>query len=295
MIVVDESVSFDEQKKVFAFLKVEGNNTPETILIAEQYPGMPDEEIIKHLLNSQTIFVTTDRVMHNKIILDRKKSIYIDPEGNITNRKLKGIKIPKRGLVPRQTELKESYEVETPEIHNLLLPTTAQQLKKLRTKRRRIRNHFEGLMNIEKIDVTLSIRPVQANLIIGIKIRAISNVGIKGLDASQLFLLEHKNKDENVYLCYVLIALIRLLLNSKPTTIYFDSDYIKGDFDTLSSEYSYLLSRLKSNFTDIVVQPVRKGKNMELLRKKLVQLSRNDVGNEVTQGDISSIKQKIAN
>lgn len=294
MIVIDESVSYAEMKKAFAFLKVDENNTPGIILIAEQYPGIPDEEIIKHLLNSHTNFVTTDRVLHNKIVLAHKKSLYISPEGIITNKKLSGIKIPKRGIVPRKTELQDSYEIEKTAIHEALIPDSAKQLKKLRTKRRRIRNHFEGLMNIEKIDVTLSIQPFQANVIIGIKIRVISNVGIKGLDASEIYLMEHKNKDEKMYLCYVLIALIRLLLNSKPTTIYYDPDYIRGDFDANgSTEYSDLLTSLKSNFVDMAFQPVRKGKNIEMLRKKLVQLTRNDVGNEVNMGDIMMIKQKI--
>ncbi len=294
MIVIDESVSYAEMKKAFAFLKVDENNTLGTILIAEQYPGIPDEEIIKHLLNNHTDFVTTDRVLHNKIVLAHKKSLYISPEGMITREIISGIRIPKRGIVPRKTELQDSYEIEKTAIHEALLPGSAKQLKKLRTKRRRIRNHFEGLMNIEKIDVTLSIRPVQANVIIGIKIRAISNVGIKGLDASEIYLMEHKNKGEKMYLCYALISLIQLLLNSKPATIYYDSDYIREDIDTNDkSKYSNLMIRLMSNFEQLIFQPVRKGRNMEMLRKKLVQLTRNDVGNEVNQGDIMMIKQKI--
>lgn len=294
MIVVDESVSIEELKKVFSYLKIDENDKQKAIHIAEQYPGIPDEEIIKHLLSSHTNFVTTDRVLHNKIVLAHKKSLYISPEGIITSKKLSGIRIPKRGIVPRKTELQDSYEIEKTAIHEALIPDSAKQLKKLRTKRRRIRNHFEGLMNIEKIDVTLSIRPVQANVIIGIKIRAISNVGIKGLDASEIYLMEQKNKDEKMYLCYVLIALIRLLLNSKPTTIYYDSDYIRGNFDANDkSEYSDLLIRLTSNFDYLTFQGVRKGRNMEMLRKKLGQLTRNDVGNEVNPGDIMMIKQKI--
>lgn len=110
-------------------------------------------------------------------------------------------------------ELQNSYEINKTYIHEELLPETEIQLKKLRTKRRRIRNYFEGIDNISNIDVSLSKRDSKDKLLIGIKIRAISNNGIKSLDASEIYIIENKNQDNNIYLCYALIALLRLMFN----------------------------------------------------------------------------------
>lgn len=294
MIIVDESISPEELSIVLTYLKFDESRGLEIVQIRDTYPGIPDQEIIRHLLNKSSIFITSDRVIHNKILLDKKRSIYIGKTGNISEKKLKGIRIPKKNVNSRMTELQDSYEIIKPDIHELLLPTSAQQLKKLRTKRRRIRNYFEGLNNIEKIDVSLSKISIHDQVLIGIKIRVISNNGIKSLDASEVYILDNKREDERIYPCYILIALIRLLLNTKNTTIYYDSDKIKGDFKTeIKTEFLGLLLNLESHFDKINFHPVNKGKNIELLRNKLIRLKSNDVGNEITTGDIEMIRQQI--
>lgn len=294
MIIVDESISRKRLTKVLTYLKFDKHKLPEIIHIKDSYPGIPDEEILKHILNKNSTFITSDRVMHNKILFDNKRSIYIDNVGKITEKKLKGIKIPKKNINNRKTELQDSYENKKTDIHEILLPSSIQQLKKLRTKRRRIRNYFEGLNNIENVDITLSKKDIQDQILIGFKIRTISNNGIKSLDASEIYILENNNNDEKIYLCYILIAPIKLILNTKKTTIFYDSDEIKGNFDcNIKTEFSELLLNLISYFDQLNFHPVTKGKNIELLRNKLAQLAKKDVGNEIITGDIMMIKQRI--
>jgi hypothetical protein len=188
----------------------------------------------------------------------------------------------------------DTYEIEKTDIHEKILPESEIQLKKLKTKRRRIRNYFEGIDNIGNIDISLSKKDIKDKILIGIKIRAISNNGIKSIDASEIYIKENRSHDENIYICHVFIALLRLLLNTKNIAIYYDSNEIKGDFESkTNTEFLELHQILKSYFNRVTISMVNKGKNIELLRNKLYQLSKNDVGNEILVGDIEIIKHKI--
>jgi len=293
-IIIDESVSQRQFKKVKEYLGFDDNSLPEIVDIKKSYPAIPDNEIIKHLIDDNSIFVTTDRVAHNKILLAHKKSIYIDKDFVINKTLLKGIKLPEKNINHKESKLKMNYEIEKSNIHQKLLPGTQQQLKKLRTKRRRIRNYFEGLDNIGNIDISLSKKDKGNKTLIGIKIRAISNNGIKSLDASEVYIIEDKSQDERIFVCYVLITLIQLLLNTKAITVYYDLSEIKGDFESnLHSEFSELYQTLKSYFDQLNFKSVNKGKNIEMVRRKLCQLNKNDAGNEIVSGDISIIKHRI--
>jgi len=69
---------------------------------------------------------------------------------------------------------------------------------------------------------------------------------------------------------------------------------MKGDFEIkLNTEFSELFITLKSYFSRLTINPVKKGKNIEQLRNKLFQLSKNDVGNEIIKGDIEIIRQNL--
>lgn len=63
----------------------------ELLFIAKAHPGMPDGQILHHLLNSKTIFLTTDRPLHNKVLSQGLKSYYVN-KNTFISRKLKGIK-----------------------------------------------------------------------------------------------------------------------------------------------------------------------------------------------------------
>ncbi len=91
IIVVDEAVSneiFDHFQK---YLIKKGYKNFEPLFIAKAHQGMPDGQILQHLLNSKTIFLTTDRPLHNTILSQGLKSYYVN-KNTFISRKLKGIK-----------------------------------------------------------------------------------------------------------------------------------------------------------------------------------------------------------
>lgn len=293
-LIIDESVSQKQLKIVLNYLKSKKISLSEIIDIKETFPGIPDNEIIKHLLNENSIFITNDRVAHNKVLFHKKKSIYIDIDFIIKESRLKGIKLPQKNINNKNTELSDNYLIEKTDIHEKVIPESEKQLKKLKTKRRRIRNYFEGLDNINNIDISLSQKQGREKTLIGLKIRAISNNGIKSLDASEIYIIENQYKDQRVLLCYVLIALLRLNLNSKTTTIYYDQTQISGDFNSeLKTEFAKLYETLKSYFDQLIINSVKKGKNIEMLRRKLNQLIKNDAGKEIVVGDIEKIRGRM--
>jgi hypothetical protein len=55
-IILDESVSQRQFAKIIDYLGFDNNSLPEIVDIKETYPGIPDNEILKHLLNDNSIF-----------------------------------------------------------------------------------------------------------------------------------------------------------------------------------------------------------------------------------------------
>lgn len=164
-IILDESVSQRQFSKVIDFLGFDDSSLSEIVDIKEIYPDIPDNEILKHLLNDNLIFITADRVVHNKILLERKKSVYIDKEFVITDTVLKGIILPVKNMNSKVSELQSNYVIEKTDIHERLLPESVQ---KLRTKRRRIRNYFEGLHDVGNIDISVSKKDNKNKILMGI-------------------------------------------------------------------------------------------------------------------------------
>ena len=68
-IVIDEAVPKETYLRFQSFLNKKGYHNCEPLFIALEHPGMPDSHIVHHLLNHKTIFLTTDRPLHNKVIL----------------------------------------------------------------------------------------------------------------------------------------------------------------------------------------------------------------------------------
>src|SRR5262245_35789753 len=194
-LIIDESVSNRNLEVFDALAKKTGISVDSRVFLKESHPGIPDSQVIQHLLNSETIFVTTDRPFHNKVILAGLRSYYVE-SGKITSKALRGIKVDSSKFVSRKdTVLRSSYHQPKTEIRGLILPTGDQKLKRLSTKRRRIRSHFGGLDNLAEIAVTVSYSPLRTGILIGIKIRVSSNVGIKALDASENYVFEKPNSN----------------------------------------------------------------------------------------------------
>ncbi len=290
-IVIDESVPRAELPRFDALAKTRGFNTSERLFIMDKYPGMPDEQILHHLLDETTVFLTSDRPFHNKVLSKGLRSYYLD-KGKITAKPLRGIHI-KPDTMPRA--LKEDYLPPTLEIRPLLLPDSASKLKKLTVKRRRIRNHFGGLDNLDMIAVTLSCKPWRSGVLIGIRIRISSNAGMKALDASESYIFEsvEPGRHSPAAVCHVLILLIQLMLHRVKIQVYYDTPAIEDpvQISSLTDDYGRLFGALSAGFDNLEFIATPKGKLVERVRTKLENLAGKKNNNEIVPGNIAAIMQ----
>ncbi len=299
IIVVDEAVSneiFDHFQK---YLIKKGYKNFEPLFIAKAHQGMPDGQILQHLLNSKTIFLTTDRPLHNTILSQGLKSYYVN-KNTFISRKLKGIKNKNYAFHKNDLNLKDNYHLPKTVIRSILLPSSEKGLKKLRTKRRRIRSHFSGQDHLDQVAITVSWEPFNSLTLFGIKFRISSNVGIKALDASESYITD-KIEPENrsvVAINYALILSIQLMLHFVKTQVYYDAPKIEYPLLDLQNEHQspslMLFAELKKNFANIEFIPSTKGWFIERLRAKLVDLSKYK-SNEIVAGNISDILVKLKN
>lgn len=296
-IVVDEGVSPSMFKRFESYAKKKGIWSEDCLFMARAHPGMPDGQILHHHLNKTTVFVTKDRPFHNKVLSKGIRSVYVG-EDSITAKKLAGIKPgPDMPINKKDLEIKESYHNDKTDIRPRLMPESPSHLKKLSTKRRRIRNHFGGQANLDQIAVTLSLETAaKAKTIIGIHIKVSSNVGIKAIRASESYIEEMADSEDLAIaaLCHALIAVIRLMLNSVKTVIFFDAAKISmpGSQSTEKPLYTAFLKSLAECFENIEFVPTPKGKFVEELRSKLKAL-RNSNTNEIVPSNLPLIMEKL--
>lgn len=299
-IIIDESVSAAQFAAFETFARQHNLDTSDCVFIKEAHPGIPDSLILQHYLDETTILVTTDRPFHNTVLVRGLRSYYLDQD-IITDQPLPGIQ-PKPEITPAKRDLilKDSYEHSPLDIRPLLLPTAPGRLKKLRVKRRRIRNHFQGQDHLEQVTVTVSWLALGAQTLIGIRVRVASNVGLKALDASESYLLETIASKQRglVSICHALVLLIQLMLHPVKTVLYYDADQMDDPLAAapeIADRYQPFFETLLEYFEQLEFVPVTKGQHLEKLRRKLDQLSRNDKANEIVPSDILEIIDKVKN
>jgi len=150
-VVADEAVSEEMGRQFISFLQKKGFEDLDILFIDREHKGMPDSHIVHHLLDHSTFFLTTDRPLHNAAIAQGLKSYHCNC-GKFFSKPIKGIK--NKVLTPLKKEalvLKDNYPPPKTEIRPYLLPSAEKSLKKLRTKRRRIRSHFGGYDNLDLV------------------------------------------------------------------------------------------------------------------------------------------------
>jgi hypothetical protein len=293
-IIVDEAVSEESGRQFLSFLRKKGYDDLEILFVNREHPGMPDSHIVRHLLDHSTFFLTADKPLHNAVITQGLKS-YHSSHGKFISKKFKGIKdkeltpLNKKALV-----IKGNYHLPKTEIRPYLLPCAEKSLKKLRTKRRRIRSHFGGYDNLDLVALTVSWKALNASTLFGLKLRISTNIGKKALDASENYFCDqiaaqHRNI---VAINYALILSIQLMLHGVETKIYFDSPKMTNPVPHLCCEdqgvHAELFDRLQENFSDIEFIPSKKGRFVERLRTKLEDLSIGE-SNEIVSGYMSEI------
>ena len=297
-LVIDEGVSTLQLKDFENYCSKKKIEILDLFFIKEKYQQIPDNEIIKHILTKETALFTNDCVFHNKVIRKKLVGFYISNNDNsITDKYLKDVILkPEKGNGSMKSELKEDYTVEKSEIHELILPSNQQQLKKLNVKRRRIRSYFEGQGNIARVSATVSLHNRKSDSIIGIRIKIASLSGIKSLDATENYILENINPEIGIIaLCQTMFIVIKLMLQSVETEIYFDSERIASDYESncKNEEYSAIFSLLQSQFTNLKICGVNKHKQIDNLRNKLIQLTNDKTTNELLDSDFEEIKIRL--
>jgi hypothetical protein len=298
-IIIDESVSAAQFAAFEAFARQHNLDTSDCVFIKETHPGIPDSQILQHYLDETTILVTTDRPFHNTVLARGLRSYYLDQD-MITDQPLPGIQ-PKPGIAPVKTDLilNDSYEHSPVEIRPLLLPTSPSRLKKLRVKRRRIRNHFQGQDHLAQVAVTVSWLAQGAQTLIGIRVRIASNVGLKALDASESYLLETIAPEQRglVSICHALVLLVQLMLHPVKTLVYYDTRTIDNPLtrttDMSGDRFQAFFDTLLECFDHLEFVPAPKGKYVEKLRRKLNQLGHDDPADEIVPGNITEMIDKI--
>ena len=183
-VVVDEGVG-DKSVVLQRFRQWLGGRSVQWLYIAQKYPGLPDIEILSKLLGPGIALVTTDRVLHNHACKRGYRSWTLDAKGNLTRRKLKGIRL-KRLPPSLRDVLHFDYEMSYhPIAITLAASLTPQRQKRLRKARRRIRSHFGSQEHITHAAVTIGARPVKRSVYLGFKIRLTGKGPTKGLDATE--------------------------------------------------------------------------------------------------------------
>jgi len=298
VIVVDEAVSEETCRRFQSFLQKKGYRHLKTLFVSKTHQGMPDNLILHHLLNSHTIFLTTDRPLHNTVLSKGLTSYYVK-KGDFTNRRIKGIRIKGNDrLHKHDLTIKDTYHLSQPDIRSYILPASEKRLKKLRTKRRRIRSHFGGHDHLDLIAITVSWKSWASSTLIGVKFKISSNIGIKALDAIESYICEQILPEQRtmVAMNYALILSIQLMVHRVKTHVYYDSPKIDPTTwqfrDEQNNPYVTLFEELYKHFPQIEFIPSTKGWFIERLRAKLEQISR-DNSNEIMAGNMSDILRKL--
>lgn len=293
-IIIDESFPKSQVENLSIHLQRKNINYTGLYFISQKHPGMPDHQIIQLLLNETTVFITTDRPLHNTVLKKGLKSFFFNGD-NFSSKPLKGIRpvnLPPQ--IKRDLQPKDQYAEQKTEVRHLVLPKSEKSLEKLRTKRRRIRSYFGGIENMDMVAITVSFEKFKSSILIGIRIKISSKTGAKALDASESYISE-KAEPENrniIAMSYALILPIQLMLNHVKTILYYDASIFtepgKFQSDEILNQYQFLYNKLLESFSKIEFEPSAKGFFIERLRQKLNNLSMFN-SNEIVQGNISEI------
>jgi hypothetical protein len=224
-IIIDESIPENQVENIVSLLKRKRINYSDFCFIAKEHKGMPDYQILHFLLNDATVLFTCDRPFHNTVLKKGYKSFYYNGEV-FSSEWLKGISpIKMPAHIRKDLSPQDSYHETWSGIRNLVLPKSEKGLKRLRTKRRRIKSYFGSTENMESVAITVSYMSFDSSMLVGIRIKISSNTGIEALDASESYISEkiETGNREIIAICHGLVASIQMMLNNVETVIYYEA------------------------------------------------------------------------
>ena len=167
-------------------------------------------------------------------------------------------------------------------LRNLVLRSSdPHYLKKLRVKRRRIRNYFGGVEAIKEIAVTVA----TVRNVVGIKLSASSGLGKPEVRTTESFIAGNKLTIRDDALYYSLILPLQLMLHGIKTTVYYE----KRSFSAPENIQDPLFIELKNEFKFLQFIAVEKGQHLKQIREKLRAIH----PNEVVDGYLEKIKKAV--
>ena len=299
--IVDKSISETQLLRFQRYARKKALAISEYLRVGEHHPGMPDGEILFHLLNDSTICSPAIASFIIWLLFNGLVSYFIDDDGLITGEPLPGI-ITKRHISfgKKDRTIKEDYMPPTADIRPALLSDSPKWLDKLKTKRRRIRNHFGGLDNLSEVAVTVSWFKIGADTLIGVRVQVSGKAGFKAITGSESYALERLSPQYRgiAAICYAMVLVIQLMLHAVPTSIYFDTRQITDPLAWVQQApqepFAIFFTQLRECFPRLIFQTVDKGRHIEMLRSKLQQLALERT-NEIVPGNIEELMEKVRN
>jgi hypothetical protein len=284
-----------------------GNEPIEIVHLAARHPGIPDIELLNKVLDGRTALLTRDRVLHNVAIGRGLRSFIASPTGSLSDQKVPGVPGKLRPQPVPSGGLRESYlpkpNAEVQAIASCLTGfLSEQQLRKFRTRRRRIRAHFGSLDNIAATAITVGQMRTGRGFVGGCQLKIDARHGVTSLSpASESYFLDCSPHQELLHcVVWALVQLFVLQLQSLPATLFVcDAVLFRQCADLVgghavgNSQTAQATDRLLRAICKARVQDCVKGRFFDRMTVKLHQLAAGD-SNELVPINIEAITTAVA-
>lgn len=257
------------------------------VKVAEQWPGAPDSAILEELMRCGAALLTKDRPFHNRVLKAGSISFYLAPDQQVSRRPLKGIVA--NSILPGRNSLTPAPLPDEQVMCCRKIVTDYQDerlMKKLRTRRRRIRNKVGGAQNIESLAVTVT---VFADLI-GLALQVNSNCNLPAFRGSESFVRAAGKGVEDQALVEVLAVLLRLNAETYRIQVYYDR--VAGIPNPTTCNLP-LFRFLESAFSSLEWMECSKGRHIDTLRRTTRGL-RDRPTNMISASDYDQYKARYA-
>ena len=303
-IVIDECLALDDALLAHWAARL-GDRLVELVPLASRHPGIPDIEILDKLLDAHTALVTRDRVLHNRAIARGLRSFAQTEDGGLTHRKLPGV-ADTDTRPPVAGSLRDSYlpapDSRAQAIAGCLAAFLSEhQLKRFRTRRRRIRAHFGSLDNIAATALTVGQIRTPEGIVGGYQLKVDARHGIRSLvPASESYFLDRSADGGPLQSVVWSLALLFLLqLQGRPLTLFLCDAAALGYCTELAagraigdSPVPYAVGTLLRTIGGVRVQACAKGRFFDRMQARLRQLAHGR-GNELVRIDVQAVAEAL--
>lgn len=292
-VVIDENIGADS-RILQEVLTRKWASTARLLHLGDEHTGIPDIEILDKLLGPKTVLVTKDRVLHNRAISAGYPSYTFDEYGQVTKKALAGIRVSNCQPKSHEKVLQSSY-VKKPSWLSVALASiaTPRELKRYRTRRRRIRSYFGSMSNIQEIALTVGSRRSRGRLLCGYMLRVAGNE-VKGLKATEGYAFSSSYRNPAVSPILALVDVFALQLDGVRCEIFImDSDSLALSRQLVTSRDvravpERVLAVMLREVSKLRLSPCTKGRFHDAMQNKFQQLI-SSRSNEIRVVDMEAI------